>query len=122
MAVDAPLSPWPAATATVSRAAAVARLKPLLNPALDDARVNALGSAASLLVERYAPLAPQSIRDEAVVRTTGWLLEQPSAAVRSHSEGPVSIGYAPTHMSALRHSGSMALLTMWKRRRGGHIG
>ena len=114
------LSPWP--TSPVALTNATATLKAALGGDLEDARVQALGSVASALVENYAPSAPQAVRDEAVIRAAGWLREQPSAAVRSHSEGPLTIRYAPTHMSALRHSGGMALLTAWKVRRAGAIG
>ena len=116
------LTPWPSPTATVALTAATATLKAALGGDLEDARVQALGSVASALVEDYAPSAPQAVRDEAVIRTSGWLKEQPSAAVRSHSEGPMTLGYTTSHMSALRHSGSMALLTAWKVRRAGAIG
>ena len=33
---------------------------------------------AVALVERYAPKAPEAVQNEAVIRTAGWLDEQPS--------------------------------------------
>ena len=80
-----------------------------------------LMSVASALVTRYAPAAPTAIANEAVIRTAGWLAEQPSASITSESEGDIRTSYAPTMQSALRHSGAMALLSPWKIRRGGAI-
>ena len=77
---------------------------------------------ASALVEKYAPAAPEAIQNEATIRTSGWLSEQPAAAVRSERIGDIQTDYSPSHLSALRHSGAMALLTGWKVRRGGTIG
>ena len=74
------------------------------------------------LVTRFAPAAPDPISKEAAIRCAGWLAEQPSAAVRSESTGDIATAYAPTHTSALRHSGAMAILSAWKIRRAGAIG
>lgn len=114
------LTPWPTTAADI--ATVTASLKAVIGPNLDDTRVQALGAAASALVERYAPLAPQPIRDEGVVRTAGWLAEQPAAAVRSQAVGDITTSYAATHTGALRHSGAMGLLSAWKVRRAGAIG
>ena len=46
------LSPWPTTPAALT--AATATLKAVLGTDLDDTRVQALGSAAAELVERYA--------------------------------------------------------------------
>ena len=88
----------------------------------DDAAAQRLGSVAAELVERYAPAAPQPVKNEAVIRTAGWLRDQPSVALRSEDVGPLSVSYATTHVSALRHSGAMALLSPFKVRRAGAIG
>ena len=114
------LSPWPTSPAALANATAT--LKADLGADLDDARVQALGSAAAALVERYAAGAPQAIKDEAATRTAGYLSEQPAAAINSERIGDVAQRYASTHVSALRHSGSMALLSPWKQRRAGTIG
>ena len=103
-------------------AAATATLKAAIGPELDDARVQALGAAAAALVENYAPAAPEALRCEATIRTAGYLCEQPSGAVRSNREGEIGTDYAPTHLSALRHSGAMALLSSFKPRAGGLTG
>ena len=114
------LSPWP--TSPMALANATATLKAVLGADLDDARVQALGAAAAALVERYAAAAPEAIKNEAVSRCAGWMSEQPAAAVRSEATGDISTSYAATHVSALRHSGAMAMLSSWKIRRAGTVG
>ena len=74
------------------------------------------------LVENYAEHAPESVQNEAAIRAAGYLAQQPSDARRSTTVGGVSSSWAVTHTSALRHSGAMALLSAWKRRRAGSIG
>ena len=88
---------------------------------VDSATAIRLLAVATALVEMYAPDAEASISNEAAIRTAGWLAEQPSAAIRSETEGDVTTSYAPTMMSALRHSGAMALLSPFKVRRGTDI-
>lgn len=80
-----------------------------------------LHPVAVALVERYAPKAPEAVQNEAVIRTAGWLSEQPPAGVRSESLGDETYEYAPAMVSALRHSGAMALLSPWRVRRAGAI-
>ena len=113
------LAPWPNA-GTQARTAAIAKLKEVIGN-LSDERLNDLGMTAAALVERYAPGAPGEIKNEAVVRTAGWLAEQPHAAIRSEETGEISTSYNPASLSALRHSGAMALLSPWKIRRAGAI-
>lgn len=74
------------------------------------------------LVQDYAEHAPESVQNEAAIRCAGYLAQQPSDARRSTTVGGVSSSWAVTHTSALRHSGAMALLSPWKRRRAGAIG
>ena len=114
------LAPWPARTATASLAAAIAELGAALGEA-DDTVTARLGATAAALVQRYAPDAPEPIKCEAVIRTAGWLREAPSYGARSESEGEISTGFTPSATSALRASGSMALLTAWKIRRAGAL-
>ena len=87
----------------------------------DQAEAERLLPVVAAMVGRYAPNAPQAIRNEAAIRAAGWLKDQPKASKRDQSAGPLSASYAPSMHSALRHSGAMALLTMWKARRGGAI-
>ena len=87
----------------------------------DSTTATRLLAVATALVERYAPDAPPVIQNEATIRCSGWLAEQPSAAIRSETEGDVNTSYVPSMISALRHSGGMALLSPWKVRRAGSI-
>ena len=114
------LSPWPSEI-TALEAATVA-LGAALGGSDDTTTLERLGAVSAAMVERYAPGAPQEIRNEAVVRASGWLRDQPASATRDITVGPLSTSYQPSSMSALRHSGAMALLSPWKVRRAGAIG
>ncbi len=85
------------------------------------ARAEALLLVTTALVDRFAPGAPEPIKDESVIRTSGYLVEQPRAAIRSDGVGDITTSYTPSSTSALRHSGAMALLSPWKIRRGGTV-
>ena len=76
---------------------------------------------STALVELYAPAAPEAVQNEAAIRCAGWLYEQPAAAITRESEGEISSSFAVASMSALRNSGAMALLSVWKERRAGVI-
>ena len=79
-------------------------------------------AVATELVERYAPAAPESVQNEAVIRCAGYLAQQPADARRSSTVGGIESSWAATHTAALRHSGAMSLLSPWKVRRAGAIG
>ena len=78
-------------------------------------------AVATALVERYAPGAPEAVQDEAALRVAGWLHGQPKASIGEATAGPLSATYVRSHLSALRHSGAMALLSLFKTRRAGAI-
>ena len=88
---------------------------------VNQALADRLHPVAVALVERYAPMAPSSVQDEGVVRTAGWLADTPAASLQAEQYGDVSVTWAPGQLSALRFSGSQALLSPWKIRRGGAI-
>ena len=88
---------------------------------VDSTTATRLLAVATELVTRYAPDAPGAIANEAAIRAAGWLAEQPAAAITGESEGDIRTSYAPTMLSALRHSGAMGLLSPWKIRRAGAI-
>ena len=113
------LTPWP--TTPAALAAAVAELAGALGAsAADDGdQLARVGAVASALVEDFAAGAPLPVRVEAVLRTSGWLWDTPSAGVRSDTVGPISVDFTPTHTGALRASGGMSLLSPWRRRSGG---
>ena len=82
-------------------------------------------SVASALVEKYAPLAPQDVQNEAAIRVIGYLKDTPKSAVLSIDGGGRGFSSGTTYpsgvRSALRHSGAMAILSPWKIRRAGVI-
>lgn len=61
------------------------------------------------LVEKYAPGAPDAVKDEAAIRAAGYLLDAPPA--------PSGAG----HAAALRNSGATGLLSPWRVRRAGKV-
>ena len=88
---------------------------------VDDYGLELVGAAASALVERYSPGAPQSLRDLAVIRTCQFLLGRSGAAVSKTDEslGDWSGGreFQASMVSALRASGAMSMLSRFKIRR-----
>lgn len=72
-----------------------------------------------LLVNRYAPDAPEELRREAAIRAGGYLLGSDYGAVRSETVGPRSVEYVVNHAAYWRNSGAAALLTRWRQRRAG---
>ena len=70
------LSPYPPMSSAAGRAAARDFLKSLIGgiaEATDD-RVDSLGEAGSEIVERYAPDAPQELKNESVIRIVAYLV------------------------------------------------
>ena len=113
------LAPWP--TSSVALTNAIECLRQVLPDNLTDDQVARLGATAAELVENYSSNAPTAAKDTAVERCAGWLAEHPSASVRSEKVGDIETQYNSANLSALRHSGAMALLTMYKIRRAGAI-
>ena len=123
----ADLSPWP--DDPREAATAFAELEKHLDFANlpDDPRHLAQlhGPAGAALVERYAPNAPQPIKNLAVVRVCQYLAARPGDMAVSVRESLGDAAYerqwSPTMTSALRGSGAMALLTGWQERRLGTV-
>ena len=88
----------------------------------DATRAGHILAAVDVLVERYAPAAPDAIKREAIIRAAGWLADAPSAGIRDESVGGISASYSVSMTGCLRHSGAMGLLSPWKVRRAGTIG
>ena len=74
-------------------------------------------ATVTALVDRYAPGAPSEIKNEAAIRPAGYLQVNPMAAVSQESLGTKQVSFNTSQISALRHSGAMALLSPWKVRR-----
>ena len=109
------LSPWPETPAAI--AAATTTLAAACG--CSEAVAARLGPVASALVENYASAAPESIKDEAVIRAAGWLRAN-RPGLRKVGVGGVDIEYSGG-LSALRNSGAMSLLSPFKIRRAGKI-
>ena len=108
------LSPWP--TSPVALATALATLRAATGIG-DDATAQRLGAVAAARVERFAPTAPQVLRDEAVIRFAGYLRQQPSV-IRGVTAGSVELAYAVTGFARpFKNCGARALLAPFARRR-----
>ena len=118
----APLSPWP--TTGDAKARAVARLRAAVagRAAESDDEACALGEMAAARVEKEAPGAPQSVKDEAVLRASGYAAQMDFGTIRREEMGPRAVEYVTNHSNAWRHSGAAALLSPWRVRRAGAIG
>ena len=116
------LSPFPNA-GTQARTAAIAKLRRVIINLEDDTRAGEIGELAAAVVEKYAPGAPASVKDEAVIRFAGYMAQSVSyGATRKGGTGPLSIEYVTNHSSMFRNCGAAALLTNWRIRRAGAIG
>ena len=89
---------------------------------VDTLTATRLHGVAVALVEKYAPLAPEAVMDEAALRVGGYLNEMPKPALRRESAGDFSISYVQGATDPLRHSQAMAILSPYKQRRAGAIG
>ena len=123
------LTPWPAATAIVARAAAIARLSGEiqgrtlnLDLSVNTETTNHLGLAASAMVENYASGAPQALKNEALIRFAGYLSQSDFGPIMKEDIGPRSVEYVVNHASMFRNCGAGALLSQWRVRRAGSIG
>ena len=127
------LSPWPErSTMPVAWPAAVRQLAASLNQSVpatgslaDDSisiRLDQLASMVSARAEKEAPGAPQSARDEAVVRGVGYLLQAGSGAIRSKSVDVLEVEYVPSNVRWWYNCGASSVLAPWYAPRGGIIG
>ena len=133
------LSPWPNATATATRAQAVARLREALGkpanaaawpavaapadsvPDQIDHALHRLAGTVSRRVEGYAPNAPRSAKDEAVVRAVAYL-DDLYGATRLLRVSGLSVREPDSAQSWFRHSGAMECLAPHRARSAGIVG
>ena len=112
----------PAADAEAARVAVTLTEAQLAEAvAVTRAQAARLLPVATAMVERYAQRAPDVMHNESAIRVCGYLSQQPESSQRSDRIGDVETQWAPGNVSALRHSGAMALLTLWKVRRAGVV-
>lgn len=121
------LTPWP--TSPVALVTATAALRVALEEdanttGTDDAldtELKRLGSAVSARVEQYAASAPDSIRDEALIRAVAWLRD----TVGAERYGNLNeIGIAPAPAASGNYftaSAARSLLSPWRVRRAGIV-
>ena len=112
------MSPVP--TDPAELAAAVALLARAIGASTADAE--RVMNVASALTERFAPGAPQSVRNESVIRTSGYLYGSDFGGVVSEGAADQKIDYSSSPIggsNAFRRSGSMGLLSVWRTRRAG---
>ena len=111
------LSPWPSSPAALDAATKVLRDATGIK---DDDTAQRLGKVASLQVERYAPDAPQELRNEAVIRLAGHAQQSATvpANLRSVEAGSLKLDFATAAASrSFTLSGARALLSPWRTRR-----
>ena len=77
-------------------------------------------SVCTELVNNFALGAPEAVANEAVIRSAGWLKEQPPGIMSVDVEGNEVVYRGG--MNPLRGSGAMSLLSPWKKRRAQKIG
>ena len=107
-----------AAVDLLARAIGIGQVRPL--SADDAADAERVMTVASALVERYAPTAPQSAKNEAVIRCAGALIQSDFGGIASESIGDRTVSYTMQPgggWSPLRRSGAMGLLAPWRVRR-----
>lgn len=128
------LTPWPtsAGALTAARTALRSALglqnydpdSPL--PQITDARLDTAAATASALIEREAATAPAPVRNEAMIRLCGYLVQSDTRAenlfVTSAELGPQKTSYnPPSPQAAFRLCGAGALLAPWKIRNAGLV-
>ena len=86
---------------------------------VDATRAAELLATVTALVERYAPDAPEAIKDEATIRCSGWLAQAPAGGQRREGTGDIDTSYSPTMTGAMQASGAKGLLAPWRVRRAG---
>lgn len=112
------LAPWPTSPVALDNARAKLRLHIGEHPdeVLDD-----VGEAGAEVVERYAPGAPDAVKDEAVIRFSAHLVTVTDAQTK-WKDGEMEQEFETNSAAMFRRSGAAALLSPWKVRRAGVIG
>lgn len=68
-------------------------------------------NAVTALVERYAPDAPDAVKDQAIIQACGYVWEAPASS-------PARMNFA----NAMQNSGAHAVLSPWRDHEAGVIG
>ena len=78
-------------------------------------------ATATALVEREAPLAPEAVANESVVRFSGYLAQSDFGTIRKEGIGPRDVEYVVNHAAMFRNCGAKGLLSPYKIRRASAI-
>ena len=78
------------------------------------------GVAANMVTE-YSPLSPSANKAEAIYRFAGYMFNSENWGLTAETFGPKSLEIISNHAPMFRNSGAQAILTRWKRRRGGKV-
>ncbi len=113
------LSPWPTEAAKLATALDALGAQGIAG---EEKRLTQIASMVSARVEKEAPEAPESAKDEAVVRGVGYLLEAGSGAIRMKEVDVLKTEHAPSHSRWWYNSGAASILSPWYAPRGGIIG
>ena len=119
MALVSPLVPWPTDPTHAGNALECVHL--FVGQHIDMDVLLMTARAAAEMIEDHAPSAKQFVKDNALMRLVAFLVEHPSAGIRSESTGDIRTAYSTNEYSPLRHSGAMALLAPYRVRRAGKV-
>ena len=72
-------------------------------------------------VEKTAPLAPDPVANEAVIRYAGYMAQSDYGGIRKEELGPKSTEYVTNHANAWRNSGAAGILAPWAIKRAGAV-
>ena len=72
-------------------------------------------------VEATAPLAPDPVCNEAVIRYAGYMAQSDYGGIRKETIGPKETEYQMNHANAWRNSGAAGILAPWAIKRAGAI-
>ena len=95
----------------------------LQDDALDevDLEIVRIAGAASARIQRYAPSAPDAVKDESLIRFLSWLSES-SGVINPQNITGLDVTSPPENQSrAFRLSGAMGLLSQWRVRGAGVV-
>ena len=113
------LVPFPPATAPVARPAALEALKQAGQGVFEgwqDADLVRLADMVSARITKYAPDAPESVKDEAMVRACAWLSQSlgvgPIQAETMHDKSYTHDVRAPA--AWFRLTGAQSMLAPWR--------
>lgn len=119
------LVPFPAFTETDATVAAIRDLTTALGGSTNAGYydLQRTARAVSARIQRYAPDAPQDVKDEALIRAVGWLMQSgKTGEVVSESLDVKAQSYdVRVAQGWFRHSSAMSLLSPWRVRNAGLV-